>query len=322
MDVEISGPYNELSTEDLEIMDDVVQSFCEAVDVVLKTNFKSQKRDASHLDSVSRNLGGKTEAATKNQKIAAVFCRHWLAGVLSELTHKLVDDTSDRSYYEDISKRMSPHLLDDSADIPNVDEIGVCVENARICGNGQVEVNYELDPSEVPEQLKPKLKTQELAQLILQGKQTEQDMVQKLENFWCNMPSLLSQHLSRDDGNEEAEGGSDNTASAASENIASSPRANYSFAPHMAPSAPIDDVSLEFLEKMAEGIEPEAHSEIVSYDIQHKLQQLKEKAEELGVKGMDTYISLYNKVNEEVTNINKMAKFFSKLANDFTASQD
>ncbi|KAK1938474.1 hypothetical protein X943_001552 [Babesia divergens] len=330
MELEISGPFNLLSNEDLEIMDDVVQSFCESIDVILKTNFKSQKRDSTQLGSVSRNPSSKTEGITKNQKLAAIFCRQWLAGVLSELTTKLVDDASDRFNYESASKLMSPHLLEEGADVTSPDDIGVCVENARICGNGQIEVNYEIDPSAVPPHLKPKLKTQELAQLILQGKQTEQDLVQKLERFWSEMPTLLCQHLSQDENGEEADGAKafktiDDDLTGASQqknedNIATSSREDFSFA-QGAQKTPLDDHAIEILENVARGSAP-MDEEPLSVDVQQKLQHLEEKARELGVQGMDTYITLYNKVNKEITNINRMAKFFSKLANDVSPLND
>ncbi|GIX64601.1 TetR/AcrR family transcriptional regulator [Babesia caballi] len=326
MELQITGPFNRLSTEDLEIIDDVVQSFCDAVDVVLKTNFKSQKRDASHLDSATRSTTGRAEGVTKNQKIAAVFCRQWLAGVVSELTHKLAEDTSARFHDEAAPKMLSPRILEEGADEAAPDDIGVCVENARICGSGQIEVNYDLDPSEVPQHLKPKLKAQELAQLILQGKQTEQDLMQKLERFWRDAPSHLCDYLQHDEeGAADGEGQCDKADGGTQHSSARDEPEGGSAAQDASaePVLPLDDQAIQVLEAIASGAsDGRAPESGADETIQERLAHLAEKAEELGVQGMDTYIALYNRVNKEITNINRMAKFFSKLATDLAEAQD
>ncbi|GBE61693.1 hypothetical protein BOVATA_031860 [Babesia ovata] len=352
MELQITGPFNQLSTEDLEVMDDVAQTFCEAVDIVLKTNFKSQKRDASHLDSATRSTAARVEEPTKNQKIAAVFCRQWLSAVLSELTHQLAEGGADRFDYEAAANIMSPRMLEEGADPANKDDIGLCIENARICGNGQIEVNYELDPSQVPQHLKPKLKAQELMQLILQGKQTEQELSQKLEQFWQNVPSLLCQYLDRDDdedgkgddndnrneqlaaadhtdanvgSGEQTAGGMENEESQTTQQHLSSGHATTVQGAGEQESdgqLPFDEEAIELLENIARGFaNPMATDNVPDETVQQKLAQVAEKAKELGVQGMDTYIALYNKVNKEIANVKKMSKFFSKLATDVSRSR-
>ncbi|CDR95084.1 hypothetical protein, conserved [Babesia bigemina] len=354
MELQITGPFNQLSTEDLEVLDDVAQTFCEAVDIVLKTNFKSQKRDASHLDSATRSTAARVEEPTKNQKIAAVFCRQWLAAVLSELTHHLAEAGSDRFNHEAAANIASPRMLEEGADASGTDDIGLCIENARICGNGQIEVNYELDPSQVPQHLKPKLKAQELMQLILQGKQTEQELTQKLEHFWLNVPSLLCQYLDREEDEEargddenrdeqpaaadhtdahegsdaEAAGDVNNEESQTTQQLqqqqSSEPATAVQAAEEeeMDGQVPFDEEAIELLENIARGFaNPLAPEHVPGEDVQQKLAQIAERSKELGVHGMDTYIALYNKVNKEIANVKKMAKFFAKLATDVSRSR-
>ncbi|ORM41439.1 uncharacterized protein BXIN_2511 [Babesia sp. Xinjiang] len=337
MELQITGPFNRLSTEDLEILDDVVQSFCEAVDVVLKTNFKSQKKDNQHLESTIRTGTTRPEGITKNQRIAAVFCRQWIAGVVSELTHKLAEDTSDRANYQNIPKITNPEILnEDDEDKNNQEDIGLCVENAQICGSGQIEVNYDLQPNEVPPHLKPKLKAQELTQLILQGKQTEHELMQKLEQFWNDVPSLLCQYLDEDDeGEQDVEHKTDDMANVGdtATNMATDDAQTTNKKPADEPiqaqknsetntQLPFDNDAIEFLENLARGATEIKDKELAMDEpVQQKLAHLAEKANELGIQGMDTYIALYNKVNREINKINKMAKFFSKMANDITTAR-
>ncbi|EDO06203.1 hypothetical protein BBOV_II002470 [Babesia bovis T2Bo] len=335
MELQITGPYNKLSTEDLEILDDVVQSFCEAVDVVLKTNFKSQKKDTNQIESISRNLGTRPDGITKNQKIAAVFCRQWIAGVVSELTYKLANDTSER-FSSGNNTIVSAQLFDEDN---NSDEVGLCVENARICGNGQIEVDYDYQTKELPPHLKPKLKAQELTQLILQGKQNEYDLMQKLERFWSEVPSLLCQYLTMENDTDEDEYNPENAtrhSGSPPEQSTNLPQ-NHTYIPGSIqkqidnpldevgqPKLPIDPDSIQFLEKLAKGdITKKINNDYELDDdesIQQKLEQLEIKAKELGVKGMDKYIALYNKVNKEINKVNKAAKFFAKFATDLTSN--
>ncbi|GFE54560.1 Fnr-like transcriptional activator, putative [Babesia ovis] len=320
MELQITGPFNKLSTEDLEILDDVVQSFCEAVEVVLKTNFKSQNRGAN-ISEGARNLVTGPEGATKNQRIAAVFCRQWIAGVVSELTHKLANDTSERLNYGSGNLATASILEEADDEDPNGDDIAICVENARICGNGQIEVNYDFDPGDVAPHLKPKLKAQELTQLILQGKQTEYELIQKLERFWSDLPSMLCQYLAMEDDIVEEPG---DVKQDCSQDVTSGGRCAVVTGSSTIDDThlPIDDESIELLEAIARGdTNTEKSDDDMDDSVQQKLVHLEQKAKELGIQGMDRYIALYNKVNKEITKVNKMAKFFSKFATDLTASR-
>lgn len=88
MDLSHRAPLLSESIPDADVLEDVVSSFGHSLDIVLKTNFKPAKTSDSNPASSSESLTSDS-SSTKNQKLAAIFSRQWLSGVLATLSEKL-----------------------------------------------------------------------------------------------------------------------------------------------------------------------------------------------------------------------------------------
>uniref|UniRef100_A0A3B0MX49 Uncharacterized protein n=1 Tax=Theileria annulata TaxID=5874 RepID=A0A3B0MX49_THEAN len=296
MDLSHRTPLLSESIPDIDVLEHVVSSFGHSLDVVIKTNFKPAKTNDDNAPSSSEAVSSDS-SSTKNQKLAAIFSRQWLSGVLATLSQKLSEDSHTTDRTDTIPVPSEPQFVDDDMDIQNIDELGVYVENAKVCGNGQIEVNYDLLETESVSQTRPKLKAQQLMQLILQGKNTEWSLQKKLENFWKTSPGLLLHVLSNEESSELAKD-LDNVRSEEKRETVS-----------------VDDESMEILNNLFNKHEQEDSGDLEEYLVNNP-KVLVDVGNKLGLVGVDRLVELFNKLKKEVVHVNKMAKFFTKLVLD------
>lgn len=287
MEINVSGPVDSLTSADLDIFDDITSSFSESVEDILNKNFSQHKKTESTAKSANPE-----ENTTKNRKLAAIYCRQWLSGVLSILSHKLAQEPAAPLKDNTVPIPSEPEFVEDNLDFQNVEDMGIFVENAKVCGDGQIEVDYDSVKPSDGSQFKPKLKAKELMQIILQGKEAEWLLQKKLDGFWKSSPGLLMQLI-----NSELEPIKDDEA--APDNIEE--------------VAPIDEKSLSFLNELLENDHEEFQKNMEEY-MTNDLKFLMEYASKFGIVGMDRVAELFNKVKKEITHVNKMARFFSKFA--------
>ncbi|AFZ81193.1 hypothetical protein BEWA_006020 [Theileria equi strain WA] len=287
MEIKVSGPVDSLTSADLEIFDDITSSFSESVEDVLNKNFSQQKKT-----EVASENPNPEENTTKNKKLAAIYCRQWLSGVLSILSHKLAQEPATPLKNATMPIPSEPEFVEDNLDFQGVEDMGIFVDNAKVCGDGQIEVDYDSVKPTDNSQFKPKLKAKELMQIILQGKEAEWLLHKKLEGFWKSSPGLLMQLI-----NSELEPINDDEA-----------------APdNMEEVTSIDEKSLSFLNELLENDREELNKNMEEY-MANDPKLLIDYASSLGIVGMDRLVELFNKVKKEITHVNKMARFFSKFA--------
>ncbi|EAN31727.1 hypothetical protein TpMuguga_04g00375 [Theileria parva strain Muguga] len=296
MDLSHRAPLLSESIPDADVLEDVVSSFGHSLDIVLKTNFKPAKTSDSNPASSSESLTSDS-SSTKNQKLAAIFSRQWLSGVLATLSEKLSEDSHGTDRTDPIPVPSEPQFVDDDMDIQNIDDLGVYVENAKVCGNGQIEVNYDLLESESVSQTRPKLKAQQLMQLILQGKNTEWSLQKKLEYFWKTSPGLLLHLLSNEESSETVKD-FDNVVNEEKHETVS-----------------VDEESMEFLNNLFNKHGQDDVGDLEEYLVNNP-KVLVDEANKLGLVGVDRLVELFNKLKKEVVHVNKMSKFFTKLVLD------
>ncbi|BAM42195.1 conserved hypothetical protein [Theileria orientalis strain Shintoku] len=286
------------STSYTEAIDDVVSSFGESLDSVIKNNFEQAKKGEAASESSDKPV--KTDSSsTKNQKLAAIFCRQWLSGVLRTMLQKLSENPDTASADISIPVPSEPQFVDDQLDIQDVDELGVCVENAKVCDNRQIEVNYDFNQGDLSKQVKPRLKAQQLMKLILQGKDTEWSLQKKLEDFWKTSPGLLLELINEKiplDLDELDAGQVDPAAQTVS----------------------LDEESMEFLSSLLDN--PNDDMANLEEYLANNPKMLLDQADKLGIVGVDRLIELFNKLKKEIAHVNKMAKFFSKFAVELNSS--
>ncbi|KAK2198297.1 hypothetical protein BdWA1_001308 [Babesia duncani] len=296
MDLNINGPFNELQPEHLNVLDDVVKSFSESLDSVLRTNFKPQKRPPGQANATASNAPITTDASiTKNQRLAAVFCRQWLTGALNELTRIFAQEEYEASEFDTCAMTNDSHLVN-VPELSNPD-LGVYVENARICGNGQIEVNYDISEPVSRNSNSSKLKAQELMQLLYQGKETEFNLEQKLVSFWRNSPQLIMQLVKQDPEYLSPQECNDTPQE----------------------SLNVDFQAIEELDKLINNKESTGstgNSISGDDDISRNLELLKQQANDMDLVGVNELVKLYRKLKKEIAHVSKMAAFFSNFVND------